>query len=119
MSFSIGGSSHALGRVFEPNLEQEADVVIGETVEDSLALAAGGDEAGRAEQGELMAYRRLARAQDFADVADAEFAARERPEYAQPGGIGEHLEQLAEFAEELWVDSRSPRGFDALDVDFE
>jgi hypothetical protein len=114
--FSIRRLPHSLGCVIEPELEEEADMIVGEAVVDRLAFTTVRDEAGRAEQGELMTDRRLTCAQDRAYIADAELAAGEGAQYPQPRDVGKHLEQLAEFVEQFGIDGRCARGHDSIRV---
>ena len=73
---------------------EPSDVVVVERVVDHLAVAAVADEARALQDGELVADRGLAHAEHGGEVADAELRRAERVRDAEPGRVGEHLEEL-------------------------
>jgi hypothetical protein len=90
--------------VLEPLGKQTDDVLVVEGVEDQLAGAALADEARLAEETELMGNGRIRQSEEVGDVADAELGAEEGIEDADAGGIGEHLEDVGETADELAIE---------------
>ena len=61
-----------------------------------FAVAAGGDDAGFAQVGEVAGDLGLGLPEDFDEVADADFAAVHEVEEAQAGGVGERGEEQGE-----------------------
>lgn len=74
-----------------------------EGVENHPAIAARADDAGAAEQPQLVRDGRAAHAQPFGDVADAELALSEGVEDADAGGIAEDAEDVGEAVDVAWV----------------
>jgi len=64
-----------------------------------LPFAAGGDDAGVAEVGEVAGDFGLALLEDFDEVADADFPACHEVEETQAGGVGEGCEETSETRE--------------------
>ena len=103
--------------MLQPGLEEVRDVVVVETVVRHAALAPVGDDAELAELAQVMAHRRLARADHRGQVADTQVAVHQRLDDAQAGGVGEHLEEVREPGHLVVLRAAPQRGVDRVLVD--
>ena len=82
--------------MLEPLFEQLDDVMVVEGVVDVLAVAARFDQAGAAQQPQLMRDRGLGQIEHLGEVADRDLGLRQGVEDSHARGIAEHLEGLGQ-----------------------
>src|SRR5688572_10599508 len=92
--------------MLEPLLEERQHVLVVECVVDQPAVAAGADNAGIAQQTELVRDGRLGDVQPTGEIADAQFAARERVENAHARRITEYTKDLGQPLDGLLIETR-------------
>lgn len=79
--------------------EQAADVGIRGRVEHLLALALGLDDAGRAQQAQVVADQRTGQVQRGGDVAHRDRLRQAGEHDAQARGVAQQVEQVGEFVD--------------------
>lgn len=71
-----------------------ADVVVLQAIEHLGSLAPGAHQARHPEFGQVLGHRGGGLAHSLGQVVDAQFAADQRPQQLDAGGVGEHAEHL-------------------------
>src|SRR3954451_10297841 len=87
--------------------DQLSDVFVLESVEDLCALAAGLDQAGHAQLGQVLRHRGGQLADFAGQLVNRKLPADQRPQDSHPGGISEHAEHL-DGQIDLIVGERTP-----------
>jgi hypothetical protein len=106
-----------VGDVVDGLTVKSGDVIVVEGVVDEATFAAGTDETEGAEQAEVMRDGGFALADRRGEVADAELAAGEGGDDAEPGRIGERGEDVGETGEDGAGRESGAGAADRFDVD--
>ncbi len=84
------------GDVFQAYIEQGEDMSIGQGIIDGLAVAAELDEPGIAQDAQLVGNRRLAHAEIFRNVPDADLPFHQEAQDTQPCRIAQDLKDICQ-----------------------